>query len=302
MNGIYTQFKTVIETGNITKAAEKLNISQPALTMKLKTLEKQLGVELLIRSKSGVLPTKAGDILYEYSKNISVSSKNLRIKLEELKNTYQSTLKIGMIDNVGLTFTSHIYKSFLNQFPNLELNLFIDNTTRLMNMVEDDKLDFAIIASPSKKHSKLINIRPFAKENLYLVGTQRFVKKFSKNDKSQQIEFIAYNKEAHTHKMISQELEINNIRVKYIAYSTSPQAMLALVEQGLGAAVLPENILKESLIRKKIFRIDLTGANFERRLSIVHSNKHYLGRTTLEFIDQLKDFYLKQPYLLPGQK
>lgn len=102
---LYRIFYEVAKASNITTASQSLNISQPAVTKHIKDLESTLGTSLFIRSRKGVVLTESGKKLFFYIKQamdlISYGEK----ELEDMKNMYKGTLRIG----IGTTLTKKIY-------------------------------------------------------------------------------------------------------------------------------------------------------------------------------------------------
>jgi DNA-binding transcriptional LysR family regulator len=289
------KFKVIIETKNVTKAAERLYISQPALTQAIQKLERLLKVKLLIRNKDGVKPTPAGRIVYDYSKRFDTEIKNLKTKIKEKSHHYNKKIKLGFIDNVSLLFTSSIYKKFLLKHPHLNLKIFVDNSTRLIDFVERGSIDFAVITKPEKKLPRDIRVEDFASEKMVLVSTVPIARQINKIGDIQKFPLISYNKESNTYGLIKSTLSKQGLKVKSKIFSASPDFILQMVRLGNGIAVLPRNIVLQDLRMNILEEIDLTGLSFIRDLSLIYLKNTYLSKTTQEFLKQLRKLYYMEP-------
>ena len=89
-------FKTIADEKNITKAAEKLYISQPAITYRIKMMEKEIGAKLLIRTSHGVLLTPEGECFLDYSRDMTLALEKTKEKIQSVTNKVQGTLRLGV--------------------------------------------------------------------------------------------------------------------------------------------------------------------------------------------------------------
>lgn len=290
MLDLLLKYKKVIETGNITKAAKQLFVTQSALTQSMQKLERNYDCTLLIRHRSGIKPTKSGELLYETAKAILQKERNIQKRIREVNNIASHEIRMGMIDNVGLIFVRNIYKQIVHNDSDINLQIEINNSTNLIQQVEMQSIDFAIITQPEKHLGPKFSLSSFATENLLLVGNKKIVDKIKDTDDLEHIPVLSYNKQSKTHKQIESTFHDNNISPQFKVFSSSPDFILEMVKQGVGIAVLPENIVYTDIRKKKIFLIQ-TGIRFARRLSLVHLASTYLADTTRQFIDELKREY-----------
>ncbi len=281
--------KIIIDTGNLTKAAKKLHVSQPALSISTKKLEEHLGCKLLIRNKGGVKPTKFGKILYKYAKNLDLSLINMKNELSDQLYTLEKDIKIGMIDNVGIKFIGRVYKTFRKKYPKLNLAIQVDNSTRLIREVEKGSLDFAIITKQKRLKNNMIQ-EYFASEDLIVVSASNYVQRITCIKDLVKVNFIAYNKDSTTFKLIDDTFREKKINLNYSAYSTSPTFIKEMVKLGTGIAVLPKNIVEKELASKKLRRINL-GINLSRQLSLIYLKNAYLTNLSKNFIEKLRNMF-----------
>jgi len=281
--------KVILDTGNLTRAAKKLHVSQPALSISIKKLEKQLGCRLLIRNKSGVKPTKYGKIAYKYSLRLNSSINNMRKQISDQMEIAGKSIKMGMIDNVGIKFVSKIYKNFCGKYPELNLEIQVDNSSRLIREIEKGTIDFAIITKQKKIKSNLIQ-NDFAEEEMLLVSNIKIAENIKKYSDLSRFSFMAYNKDSTTFKIIDKTFRQKKVEIQYASFSTSPTFIKEMVKQGSGIAVLPRNIVEKELNKNQLKRIEL---NFKlyRQLSLIYLKNSYLTEVSKNFIRKLEGMY-----------
>lgn len=288
-------FKKIIETGNITKASKELHISQPALSIFLRKTEKHFGTQLITRSRTGISPTRSGKIFYEYCKKILTISKTLLKRVNEINEKENSNINIGMIDNVAEVVIDTLHKNFLKKHNDINLNVEIDNSTRLTESVEKGSLDFAIITkSNSRKLSNKFKQEIIGIEKMYFVCHRELTENIQKLKDIEKFRFLSYDRNSTTGKNINLELKKKKIRIKNIAYSTSPILTLKLLEEKFGVAVLPENIIKRS---KKLQILNFRGFNITRELLLIRLKETYLSKNEDTVIDIIRNCYAKMQVL-----
>lgn len=149
-------------TANLSRAAERLGITQPALTMALRRLEHTLGVELFHRSKKGVRLTKAGELFHTEAKGLADQwdrlTKVLGRSVDELRGVYS----IGCHSAVALYSLPQTLPQVLRDFPELTLELHHDLSRKIAERVIKGELDIALVVNPVR-HPDLV-IKPVVKD------------------------------------------------------------------------------------------------------------------------------------------
>lgn len=244
------KFAVLVDTGNFTKAATKLHISQPALTTSIKKLERELHAELLIRRNHSFTLTTAGHIAYETAKQLHTYVQNFRVKIQEAVNDKVS-LCIGMIDSIA-----HLLFVRGNQFRTIEensrLSLTVNNSDELIKQVMSNNLDFALITQPSALPPSL-DATFVEEEPLVLTTTHLHHDDTLEQLKKRSLQnFLSYNQNSQTYRLIETEFSAQSIRIEPTFYSTSPEIMLQLVLSNKGVAVLPYLLVREYVSSKQL--------------------------------------------------
>ncbi len=249
------KYKRVVELGNITKAAEELNITQPALTSLLKKLEKHFHGKLLHTSRTGVIATKLGKVLYENANQLLIEYKALEDKLHETNKNIKKNISVGMIDNVALNLSTTNFHNYIKLFPSINVKLIINDTKTLLEQIDRGEIDCAIITKPIESIQSRYKTSTFGLENLVLACNKNLSKDDNFKATIEQNPFFAYNKESNTHKYIWEKLSTFGVSPHITIYSTSPEVNLRLVGAGAGVSILPENLVDKYMKNSEIIKI-----------------------------------------------
>lgn len=141
---LYRIFYVVATVGNITKASQELNISQPAVTKQIKSLEAQLGGDLFIRTKRGVILTENGRAIYNYIKQAMNCFNNAELQFSNLKKLETGVIKIGISTALARLFLMKYLDRFHKEYPNIAIQLFTDPSKVMRKMLKDGSLDILI--------------------------------------------------------------------------------------------------------------------------------------------------------------
>lgn len=172
---LYKVFYYVAKNKNLTRAAEALFISQPAITQSIKKLEEQIGHTLFYRTKHGMSLTNEGEILFEYLKNPIECLQNGKRKIEEAEEEID-TIRIGG----GTTVLQHNLlkplQSFKEKYPKIQFVIKHDMSKNLLEMLTNKELDIVILTGT-----------PLTKEDLLFLPIEEMKERFVANTKDFQI-------------------------------------------------------------------------------------------------------------------
>lgn len=141
----WIMLKTIAEEKNVTKAAERLYISQPALSYRLKNMEKEIGAAILIRTTNGVSFTQQGEYLLKYANDMLRQFTCLKENIQNMSNTVQGTLRLGSSAVIAHYELPTILKDFFALYPNVEVSLKTGMSQKINRLLQKDDIAVAIL-------------------------------------------------------------------------------------------------------------------------------------------------------------
>ncbi|KHF41194.1 LysR family transcriptional regulator [Halalkalibacter okhensis] len=139
-------FYSVATHLNFTKAAEELSLSQPAVSRQIDALEKYYELPLFYRTKKKVELTDAGRQLLKYAVQIISLANQAEKAMASLNDLESGELYIGCGTTIGNFVITNLVINFQKKFPNIKIHLLIDNTSEIINKLNENKIDLAIVA------------------------------------------------------------------------------------------------------------------------------------------------------------
>ncbi len=143
------QFVAVYEEGSFSRAARRENCTQPGLSVQIRNLEEQLGVELFTRTARGVAPTVAGKRFYTRSLAILNAVEDAKLDMQNLQGAITGAIVAGMVPSVSRSALPAALSRFTDQYPNVELRFDEAYGGTLTDRVAAGELDFAVITGPA---------------------------------------------------------------------------------------------------------------------------------------------------------
>ncbi len=141
-------FAEVATTLNVSRAAERLGISQPSLSLAMQRLEDSVGVGLLVRSKRGVTLTPAGKQLLAHAKQLMQAWDDVKAGALASQHDIQGSYSIGCHPSMGMNLLAHIIPSLMKQHPKLDFRLRHDISRKVAEDVVSMKTDIGIVVNP----------------------------------------------------------------------------------------------------------------------------------------------------------
>lgn len=148
-------FVTVAKTGHVTKTAERLRISQPAVSMQIRRLEEDFGVPLLAHHGRRIALTDAGQTFLEYAESILGLESQLRRSMEEYRNAIRGRILVGASSVIGTYHLPRRIRSFQNVYPGIDVEMTLHPDSELEKLVLDGDIDLGLTVTGPKEHIRL---------------------------------------------------------------------------------------------------------------------------------------------------
>lgn len=284
-------FMAVIEYKNFTKAAEAINLSQPSVSLHVKHLERYFNTTLIQRSikQKTIHITESGNLLYERSKQIIKLLEDTKDDLLDYGNVIKGRLHIGASFTIGEYFLPIFLGEFTKVYPDLELEITIENTHNSCEKVKNFEVDLALVEGTVPSANFTIN--NFYKDTMVLAVPYKHYlvnKHFSIEDLENQT-WISREIGSGTREYLSLFLSTNNIHAKNIIVFGSNYSIKEAVRNNLGITFI-SSLVTETALRDKEISILKTSNEYTRPFSYILQKGVVPSKATLVFIDMLKNY------------
>ena len=243
---LYKSFLVVYETKNISRAAEILYISQPAVSHNIKELEKQLNIQLFYKKSNGMSATSEAEILYKYISSAFNSIWKGELTISDMAGLKTGVVKIGIPSYLTVLFLSDIITEFRAKYPNIKIEIVSKPVPDLINMLQTQNIDLVIDSQPiSTDRSKLEikYLKSFA--HCFFTTDKFYTEKPLGIENINNLPLIISSQNAEEIKLLKNS--VVGLKLNPIIESWTPESMLKLVREGNGVGFCQEEYIKEEL-------------------------------------------------------
>jgi DNA-binding transcriptional LysR family regulator len=282
------KFAQLVDAGSFTKAAEKLHISQPALSTAISKLERELHTTLLIRGTRSLKLTPGGEVAYAHAKESAVRSGNLKLRIAATMSA-KLNVRVGMIDSIADVLLSR--EPGLSELErHASVSLVVNNSRYLTNAIARDDIDLAFVVSQAE-HGSSIATQQVGSEPLVLVCHHTQAAVLQKAILHGNLpSFISYNQGSTTFQIIQDVLHKHQIAHQPTLYSTSPEVICKLVLTGKGAAVLPYLMVRDLVLTNQLTMLNLGSSPvIERPIEAIRHRDKLLPTPLINMTDELQE-------------
>ena len=279
---LYRVFYTVAKHKHMTKASEELHISQPAISQSIKKLEDQLGGTLFLRSNKGMELTEEGKMFYEYVKGALELINNAENEFTSFKNLTKGEIKIGCSTTLTKLILIDILTEFHNEYPNININITNDLTSKLITYLKLGKLDFVIFNESNIKETNLHLEKIKELKQGFVYNPNFFNDKINNFKDLNKYPLILQKEESNSRKLLDYIALHNNVKLIPKMEVVSQELINEFANIGLGIgftiidlATRNHKNLKELNINKKIPNINIYLAT-NKSVSLTFASKTFI--------------------------
>lgn len=284
-------FVAVAEQRHFSKAAELLHLSQPAVSMKIRSLEKEFGVKLVERSSKMVRLTRSGEILYKHAKQILREYEIARQEMDELSHTVTGALHIGSSFTIGEYLLPEILSDYARQYPKVDIEVTISNTDEVKKGVQTNLFDIGLIEGHASE--KDLNIEPFMEDQLILVVPPKHPLSQTRaaDQEALQNQTWIFREHGSGTRTYSDELikQLGLTVSKSFTFS-STQGVKAAVISGLGISQLSGLTVKKELEAGELKAVQMKDYQQIRPFSFVKRKQAGTANAAAAFMEKVRAF------------
>ena len=253
---LYKSFLVVYETKNISRAADILYISQPAVSHNIKELEKQLNIQLFYKKSNGMSTTSEADILYKYISSAFNSIWKGELTISDMAGLKTGVVKIGIPSYLTILFLSDVITEFRAKYPNVKIEIVSKPIVDLVNMLQTQNIDIVIDSQPITTDKTKLDIKYLKSYSHCFFTTDKFY-----SDRSFGVENIN-NLPLIISSQTSEEIKqlknsVVGLKINPIIESWTTESMIKLVLDGNGVGYCQEEYIKNELANGTLKKLNL---------------------------------------------
>jgi LysR family transcriptional regulator, salicylic acid-responsive activator of bsdBCD len=290
-------FLTIVEEGQITRAAKKLHMAQPPLSQQLKQLEETLGVILLERNGRKLELTEAGKILYQKAKHLLQQLDETILEVKETDHGMRGVLSIGCVKSC-FSYIPKTIRLFQQTFPNVKFHIREGDTFLISEFLKNREIEIGIVRLPiNSEDYEIIQLPsdPFVAvmpKNWNDVGHPIQMKDM----KDIPLLLLHRISGKGQYEIVVNECKRHGFEPNIVCECPDVTILLSLVAAGVGATIVPKSAVTLFQI-PEITVLEIADSSIKAEAAIIFEKNRYLSKSAVHFLDMLKsDFFVNNKH------
>lgn len=284
-----TTFCKVISEGSMTAAADKLFLTQPAVSQQIRALEEEMGVPLLVRGVRQVKPSMQGQLLYEYAKKILHLTHQAEVSIQTISQELTGDLTIGTTNSFGLYLISPIVGLFLKHNTQLHLKLIYGNPDQIVKDMRNGTIDITIL--PDLKSEYGVSFDAYEEkfvmqDEMWLVGSSRdatipnkiSIKELASRPIIQKS--IVY---PGFQRALDKQLKESQLFYKPVFESDNVGTLKRVIESGLGWGFMPSHSIKKQVKTRRLTHVIVDELKYPVNINIYNKRDEKIRKMSEVF-------------------
>jgi len=283
-------FLHVAETGSLSLAAIRLNVTQPALSRQIRLLEESLGAPLFIRTGRGVHLSEAGDKLLPRARTIADEMERLKMDMATFAGTISGEVRIGLPPSIGSILAGPVVQKFRNLYPNVHLRVTQMLSGGLQEALLNGRLDIGILFEGNV--SPILHSQFLLSEQLYFITAP--VEPWISRDEASFADcldepFILPGPKHGLRDILDKAANKIGKKINVVIEAESLAVHTELVCLGLGSTILSYDACKHHVEAKRLIALPLINPQIERVCALVWPKDYPLNRAAQAMADTIKE-------------
>jgi DNA-binding transcriptional LysR family regulator len=285
-------FVQVAQHRSFSKAAEALFLTQPSVTARIQSLERDLGESLFERNGRGVRMTEMGVAFLPFARRALKALQDGRGSIDGMRNLDIGSLKLGSALTVSTYVLPKILKKYTTTYPGVEVSVHTGRSEQVLHMVLQDEVHCAL--ERTVHHAEIVTV-PLYEDDLVLVAPpeHRFAQKRGATvEEIGREPLILFDKGSSYNALIQGVFRQHGIVPKTTMDMDTIEATKKMVEEGLGIALLPKVSTEREVELKHLVTVNVTNATMPKReISLIYRKNRKQPRAVAAFFALLADMY-----------
>lgn len=283
---LYHIFNCVAQAGNISRAANQLYISQPAVSKAIKALEKNLKTTLFVRSSRGVKLTEEGQLLYKYSSAAFDALKQAEDSIKRIHELGIGQLRIGASNTLCKYLLLPYLNDFVRENPHIKIIIENQSSSHTIKQLENNNLDIGLVAKPDKADA--ISFIPINEIEDIFVATNSYIDNLKLRENSNDIfnnaTIMLLDQANVSRQYINDYFRSNGIEPKHILEISSMDLLIEFARTGLGVGCVIKAFVQADLDRGTLVEIPLDKPINKREVGFSYSKNAFLSASMRKFL------------------
>jgi DNA-binding transcriptional LysR family regulator len=285
-------FLTVAEQASFSEAGRKLNLSQPAVSQTVHSLEHNLGVQLFIRQGRSIRLTEAGQLLQRLGKELLVNANRLEETMHSLQGIVAGEMTIGCSTTSGKYLLPGLIAKFRQDYPQLRINVFIYSRETVFKLLMSGDIPLGV-SSKILDYSEVDYLELYTDEVILIVPSNHpWVKsRLIYPDDLLDAPLILREENAGTREVLMEGLKQHDIQpdmLNVVMTLGNAEAIEMAVEEGIGISFVSRLAALRGLELGKIVEVEVAGINLQRNIYLARSQRFPPTRAQMEFWQYVK--------------
>jgi LysR family transcriptional regulator, salicylic acid-responsive activator of bsdBCD len=278
-------FMAIVEEGQISRAAKRLHIAQPPLSLQLKSLEEELGVQLIERNTRSMQPTQAGHALYQRAEQIVSMIDAAAKEVREHDGAIRGILSIGSPTAIGNLYVPDRIKDFHDRYPEISFQWREGNTFRILELLDANVIEFGIVRLPVREGA--YDMVPLMTEPWVAIVPKKTMQQPKRIQLAKLVAapLLLMHRQSgiRAHDMVLDAFSAAGMTPDIFCESDNVLALLSLVERGLGTAIMPRSTM--NLRPADFHAMEISDCKLESSVAIVWPKGRRLSAAARLFLE-----------------
>ena len=281
-------FCAVVELRSFSQAAERLGVTQPAVSLQVRSLEKRLGTQLVDRSGRRVEPTEAGRRLFRSAQRLLQLEEQMLDEVSaESAGALTGELSIGASTGPAAVAVPILLCEFQQQHPDLRVALEVHDTQTVVDLVANRELELGIVGAARRQRA--VRFEPILEDEVILICLpgHSFAGRTVELDELREETLIVMQEGAGVRQVVEDELRAMGVRLRDLSTSLElglQESVRSAVQAGYGVTFISRTAVESDLAAGTLAEARLAGMNAKREISLVRASGRVATRAADEFV------------------
>jgi DNA-binding transcriptional LysR family regulator len=295
-------FRSVVESGTFTRAAQRLQVSQSAISRQLKLLEEEIGTLLLRRTGRGVVLTPDGELLLKTANRIHRDLQEVVAQISEKQALQRGIIRLGGGMTVCLYILPRLLKKFRTLYKEVDLHVTSGTSEAILRQLRNHQVDLGLLTLPIVEAD--LEVQPVLKEEMVVVTAPRHPLTRERAVEPRSLgryPLILFEQGSNTRKVLDGFFLEQEIPVTVAMETENVEIIKAMVSSGLGVTVIPYAAIAADMRTRRFAWARVRGRRLYRETGWVYLKSDYVPRAIPEMLrvfDSIKDQFGGKP---PGK-